>query len=315
MAIEPDWLNNDSSDFVLLEGNWNKLEKLKEFYETMAHQIKLSQSDESSMSLLTEMIIDTRKALNILFDGSKWISEEEKEEAVKKFDERFGGKFASEYSILANVLDPKYKGRKIKAHGMTAAESTLLNYAYRLGLIEMDHEQSKRALKEGNLLRAPMTNELIKCFKNYLSCKELFGSPVYGYVEGRDMSSLDWWTPFCEFEGYETLAVVAMKLLSVPASAASVERNFSKMAWIHSKRRNGLTEVRVNKLMTIIAAEQIRNRNVVTDVPKLIECPEEDIIEVEEQVMIQLDDDEESISDELPIDTSDVIVGEVTSIH
>lgn len=299
MAIEPDWLNGDSTDFVLSEGNWTKLNKIKDFYETMAEQIKVSQSDESSMSLLTEMIIDTRKALGDLFDGNEWISEEQKKEATQKFDERFSGKFASEYSILANVLDPKYRGRKIKAHGMTAAEATLLNYAFRLDLIEMDYEKSRRALKEGNLLLAPATNELIKCFKNYLFSNEMFASPVYGYVEGRDLNSLNWWLPFCEFQGYEHLAVVAVRLLSVPASAASVERNFSKMAWIHTKRRNHLTEMRVNKLMTIIAAEGIRNRNSVCEIPTLIDPPEEDIVEVEDQVVVELDASTDEEADDM----------------
>lgn len=156
-----------------------------------------------------------------------------------RFYDRFSTKFASEYTILANFLDSRYRGRRIK-NQVEVGERLLLNYAKNLGMTELNYDEARQAQDETRLSQALITNELINSFKNFQQNAGLFGSPVYGYVEGRDDDVLKWWTPFCKFQGYETLAVIACRLLSVPASGASVERNFSTLAWFHTRRRNRL---------------------------------------------------------------------------
>ncbi|KAL0226793.1 hypothetical protein P9112_014117 [Eukaryota sp. TZLM1-RC] len=58
-----------------------------------------------------------------------------------------------------------------------------------------------------------------------------------------------WWQQF----GYDApeLQKLALQVVSQFVSASAVERLWSLHDWIHSKRRNRLTEERVNKLIAV----------------------------------------------------------------
>jgi hypothetical protein len=50
---------------------------------------------------------------------------------------------------------------------------------------------------------------------------------------------------------YPVLSDVAIRILSIPATSASSERNWSTFGFIHSKLRNRLHEKRVEKIVYI----------------------------------------------------------------
>ena len=63
------------------------------------------------------------------------------------------------------------------------------------------------------------------------------------------ISALEWWrTNFAEGEGHH-LCSLALRILSVPASSASSERNWSAFGNILDKKRNRLTPERSIKLV------------------------------------------------------------------
>lgn len=62
-------------------------------------------------------------------------------------------------------------------------------------------------------------------------------------------STLKWWKVICR---KMKLSKIAEKILSLPATSAATERSFSTQGWIHSKKRNKLTNERVQKISYIL---------------------------------------------------------------
>ncbi|KAL0216947.1 hypothetical protein RCL1_007430 [Eukaryota sp. TZLM3-RCL] len=78
------------------------------------------------------------------------------------------------------------------------------------------------------------------------------GSSFYGPVADAARETMDaagWWMSFGS--SVPVLQKIALRLLSQPISACSAERIWSVHDWIHSKRRNRLSEERVKKLVAV----------------------------------------------------------------
>ncbi|KAL0211061.1 hypothetical protein P9112_009359 [Eukaryota sp. TZLM1-RC] len=83
-------------------------------------------------------------------------------------------------------------------------------------------------------------------FNNHTS----FGRPLsLAGREKENFNAMIWWQQF----GYDApeLQKLALQVVSQFVSASAVERLWSLHDWIHSKRRNRLTEERVNKLIAV----------------------------------------------------------------
>ncbi|XP_074100402.1 uncharacterized protein LOC141528314 [Cotesia typhae] len=75
-----------------------------------------------------------------------------------------------------------------------------------------------------------------------------FWSEKYVKSSVSTTSTLKWWKVVCR---KMSLSKVAEKILSLPATSAATERSFSTQGWIHSKKRNKLTNERVKKITYI----------------------------------------------------------------
>jgi hypothetical protein len=60
-----------------------------------------------------------------------------------------------------------------------------------------------------------------------------------------------YWNNLMLFKSTSALAQIAVRILSIPASSAAVERSFSIQGNLHTKSRNRLSEENVDKLMKI----------------------------------------------------------------
>jgi hypothetical protein len=63
-----------------------------------------------------------------------------------------------------------------------------------------------------------------------------------------NMSPLTWWKGYCRTRH---LSTVAMRILSIPATAAPCERNWKTFSLIKTKKRNRLTNERTQKLVAV----------------------------------------------------------------
>jgi hypothetical protein len=63
-----------------------------------------------------------------------------------------------------------------------------------------------------------------------------------------NMSPLTWWKGYCRTRH---LSTVAMRILSIPATAAPCEWNWKTFSLIKTKKRNRLTNERMQKLVAV----------------------------------------------------------------
>lgn len=129
----------------------------------------------------------------------------------------------------ANILDPRFMGKDL-----TGAEQ-----------------------KQGLSLIVKVGSEfqLSSCqiMKDFMELKshsgEVYGNPLIWEAVDIAMDPLNWWSAFCEGQ---PLQIVALKLLSLPASAAAVERSNKEYSLHKTKKRNRLSNT-VSATVTKVA--------------------------------------------------------------
>ncbi|XP_042375950.1 uncharacterized protein LOC121969771 [Zingiber officinale] len=108
-------------------------------------------------------------------------------------------------------------------------------------------------LVRGEDLQDKITNQLEK----YKKAEGLFGLPMT--IRQRTLKSpADWWSSY----GASTpeLKTFAMKILNLTCSSSGCERNWSVFEHIHSKKRNRLSQQRLNDLVYIKYNRALRRR-------------------------------------------------------
>lgn len=160
------------------------------------------------------------------------LTEIEQNEAIRIYQNRCSERFLSEFHYLANYLDPRYIG-KVFRHDESKIfriSETLTNYATNLNIIF--DETSKE--------------NLANTLADYINTEGYFTSPLLPRSK-----PIPFWKFIKQFDSSKGLANLAIRLLSIPASSASVEKSFSSQGRLHSKDRNRLGESKVEKIMRI----------------------------------------------------------------
>ena len=109
---------------------------------------------------------------------------------------------------------------------------------------------------------------------------------------GNFQGAFDYWNLIDTLTNYNSLAKIALRLISIPPSSAAVERSFSLQAWIHSKNRNRLSQENINKILMVC----LMDRN---EQSQLVTLSEEDEVGDEDEP-VALSEDVDSSSLELP---------------
>ncbi|KAJ3640268.1 hypothetical protein Zmor_003577 [Zophobas morio] len=134
----------------------------------------------------------------------------------------------------AYLLDPRYTGDNLNSDELEGAITLILN-----------------------LTVAQDNSQIIGEITNFRTKSNIFNKPLIwsatkvvtsAYKTSSNITPADWWTSW-----FSTSALhdVAVKLLQMPASAASCERNWSTWRMVHSKLRNRLLTNRSGKLVYI----------------------------------------------------------------
>lgn len=90
-------------------------------------------------------------------------------------------------------------------------------------------------------------DKILADLANYKTQQELWAQPAV-WRAAQNCGALTWWKAFCP---ERELTKIAIKVLSIPATSASSERNWSAFSNIKTKKRNKLTIERTNKLVSI----------------------------------------------------------------
>jgi hypothetical protein len=129
--------------------------------------------------------------------------------------------------VLAYYLDPRYRGKSL------SQEHSRINF-----LIE---EASK-------LINRSLNSQLAREMLEYQSKSGVFNLNVL-WSDEATKNPTTWWSALKN--EVPVLSELAAKLMSIPASSAAAERNWSHFGFVHSLRRNRLTNDRVFKLVYI----------------------------------------------------------------
>lgn len=166
------------------------------------------------------------------------------------------------------MLDPKYD------KGILSGEE--INGAYAVITAMSDHLGLDKGKVLGSLAKYRTKQGLWKGDGIWQSCQHIYAAT--------------WWKGLCESEA---LAPVASILLQIPPSSATSERNWSLFGNTHTKVRNRLTNVRVEKLVGIRANLRLFEPDTEPSSTRLESDTEEEDSELDaEEVDMLLDDDE-----------------------
>ncbi|XP_073120500.1 uncharacterized protein [Henckelia pumila] len=203
-----------------------------------------------------------------------------------------------------NMNEEKYRGVfeiinrrwNVQLHHPLHAAGYFLNpeFFYTNPYIENDAEVLEGLYKciarlvRGEDLQDKITNQLEK----YKNAEGLFGLPM-AIRQRASKSPADWWSSY----GASTpeLKAFAMKILYLTCSSSGCERNWSVFEHIHSKKRNRLSQQRLNDLVYIKYNRALRRRYVMRDMIDPISLSEID--DSNEWLLGKLDDGDSANED------------------
>jgi len=142
--------------------------------------------------------------------------------------------------IVAYYLDPRYRGQ-------------LLSDNYPFSTIA---EEASKFVNQNS------SGQLAKELLWYNNKTGPFGKSIFWELEVVN-NPIDWWNGLQK--EVPILGNLAMKLMSIPASTASSERNWSNFGFIQNIKRNRLTNQRTFKLVSIYANLRLTNGQKLND--------------------------------------------------
>jgi hypothetical protein len=206
----------------LLEGNtWSIIEKQINLFKPIVKWIFKLEGDACTIHLVQRALEEVESIL--ISDAAKQIfSDEHYSSVLQKFKERKQNCLKPVH-LAAVILDPKNQGTSLNSEEHLDGCSAILDIA------ECDAQTILIELSD------------YKC-RNGLFEKE------FVWQTAQSIEPIAWWQslyPNC------LLGKVALKILTVPATSASVERSFSTFSNIHTKKRNRLQTERCMKICYI----------------------------------------------------------------
>lgn len=142
--------------------------------------------------------------------------------------------------IVAYYLDPRYRGQ-------------LLSENYPFSTIV---EEASKFVNQNS------SGQLAKELLWYNNKTGPFGKSIFWELEVVN-NPIDWWNGLQK--EVPTLGNLAIKLMSIPASTAASERNWSNFGFIQNIKRNRLTNERTFKLVSIYANLRLTNGQKLSD--------------------------------------------------
>ncbi len=217
-------IENEENIAAITERNekfWEKVDITINLLKPITDAIAVLEADKSSIAEVPEIWF---KYKNSLASNPKLLTKREENtfsEIISKREKHI----LTKTHYIANLLHPRYLGK-------------ILNEEIHLKAMEFLEEiLSKESIN-------------IRPYLEFNTREGRFKSQALWSNSGTE-NAIMWWKYFKGFEAYSKLADLAIKYLSIPPSSASIERNFSLMARIHSIDRINLTNDKIEKLSAI----------------------------------------------------------------
>lgn len=204
---------------------WDKIYYFHQLVSPLAKWIKIIESDLPKLSSVPFIFTELETSFKNTIHKCKYLKNEEKN--IMKARKNRKNFCISNIHNAAHLLDPKYFGKCLNPEEHSNAVEFIYQLSKKLDCLDVDARQ----------VIADIGN-----FKN----KTGPFSKKYLWAAINDTNGLNYWNAFCS----ETeLSKITIKVLSLPATSAAVERTFSSYKDVHSLKRNRLTNERVSKLV------------------------------------------------------------------
>jgi hypothetical protein len=223
---------------ILSETFRTNLEKALAIIEPIDAWIKHFQSDSVPISEVARAFHELPNNFRELSDK---LNETQLDYLIKETEKQYQFMWGDAHGF-GNVLDPRYMGMHLDERTGDEIEKSICKFP------DMD---GKPASEE-------RMKHLEKEFLDYSLCiaenkaKRKSGietNTKFDKVCDKKVSVLEWWV--LVGDKWPTLKTIAIQVFTMVPSTASAERGFSSMGFIHSKLRNYLKPVTINKLVFI----------------------------------------------------------------
>ncbi|CAG9792169.1 unnamed protein product [Diatraea saccharalis] len=217
---------------ILNEAKWAAIENHIRFFTPIVHWISKLEGDYCTIHLVYGALLDIEELLNSR--NAMDVLEDNLPQLRGKFLERKQNAL-NNLHFAAVILDPKYRGSNLSGEDYLEGCNAIMNLA-------TTNDESINVLQE---------------LSEYKCRNRLYGKNII-WQAANTIDPKDWWMTFFE---KTLLGQIAIKILTVPATSASVERSFSTFSHIHSRKRNKLTTERAGKICYISHNWKLMNEN------------------------------------------------------
>src|SRR6218665_3067487 len=204
---------------------WLQIENLNAILEPVADAIKKIETDSPVLSDVPKIFFDLRQSFDGALHRAPVTSKEEK--LILKYLTSREEFCSNVLQRVANMLDPKYCGSHLSDEEVSEVYSKISDLASRTE--GCDSVSSLCDLAEFRAKEGLWKSEGI-------------------WHAAKTIPGATWWKGLC---ANRSLAQVASRVLSLPASSASAERNWSTYKHVHGAKRNRLTDKRAHKLVNV----------------------------------------------------------------
>lgn len=209
---------------------WCKLQIIHDLLKPIADGIAIAESNSTSIASVPEIFIGIKEKLK---QCDSHFSQQDTKKINEIIQQREDFVLTSTHK-LANILDPRFRGQSLNDTEKTQAVLNLEFYMKEYGFWENETRRSN----------------IFSSYFKYIQKEGPFKPCLYWDSENMK-NPVTWWKMFQNFSEVSDFATIATRLLSVPSSSASVEREFSCQSRIHTKDRNKLSNETVEKLLAV----------------------------------------------------------------
>ncbi|CAB4432158.1 unnamed protein product [Rhizophagus irregularis] len=221
LAEENIILNQEIKNYIIDDCFWEELKNLRDFLELFINFIRKLEGDEPYLSSAFVTLQDIEN--NILLNNK--IPNDLVEYSIDRAKYRWNNFLYNPAVIVAYRLDPRFNGELVNSGNWhDIIEEEIIRIAGKENEVQVLIELSEYIERRGGFAK-----------------KHLWS--------GLNQMPINWWNLLKS--RYPLLSSVAIKVLSIPASSAASERNWSTYNFIHSKLRNRMVIDRAEKLVYI----------------------------------------------------------------
>lgn len=276
-----DTLKKELKNVLLDDSFWEKVTAMVDIFTPIVHAIHIVESNKPIIHKVFNLINNVENTIK----DQLFISPLSWDETLLVKENILSRRhfILKDIHLAAYFLDPDTRGKNLSASQNIDTIEYICNVAKNMNL------------------------DVMCDLANYQSNQSVWAKPFLW--ENLDkIEPIDWWKLLSRCTD---LSKVAIKILTAPDTSTATERSFSTYSWIHSKRRNRLTNDRAGKLCAIAYNHKLQHLKNISNSPNFNlnnsnkQTKENEPIDIEspQEKRFESESEEESASSIIYMDT------------